>query len=319
MKIYLNKYSIHINYCKFYNKLVNKKAIAKWKLRIIRKDGDPSRKDINQFGSLNYHFCFRTLRTLDVEPPRVDSCISPPPYTLKKGRRAAVTWDDPVFSDNSRGVLNIHRTQADLKRFPVGTTLVKYTATDKYGNNATCTVKVVVKGILLFAYLFITARKRSLRRLCFYTCLSFILFTGGVPDQVPPRSRHPPRPDTPSGADTPPDQVHHSPWDQVHPPGPGAPPQDQVPPGARYTLQTRYTPLGPGTPPRADTHPPDQAHPPGTRSPPLDQVPPSGPGTPPRAEHAGRYNQCAGGLHPTGMQSCLHLQSFQINFCTQPC
>ena len=24
-----------------------------------------------------------------------------------------------------------------------------------------------------------TARKRSLRRLCFYTCLSFILFTGG--------------------------------------------------------------------------------------------------------------------------------------------
>ena len=25
----------------------------------------------------------------------------------------------------------------------------------------------------------ITARKRSLRRLCFYTCLSFILFTGG--------------------------------------------------------------------------------------------------------------------------------------------
>ena len=27
----------------------------------------------------------------------------------------------------------------------------------------------------------ITARKRSLRRLCFYTCLSVILFTGGVP------------------------------------------------------------------------------------------------------------------------------------------
>ena len=29
-------------------------------------------------------------------------------------------------------------------------------------------------------YRFITARKRSLRRLCFYTCLSVILFTGGV-------------------------------------------------------------------------------------------------------------------------------------------
>ena len=29
-------------------------------------------------------------------------------------------------------------------------------------------------------YLVITARKRSLRRLCFYTCLSVILFKGGV-------------------------------------------------------------------------------------------------------------------------------------------
>ena len=40
---------------------------------------------------------------------------------------------------------------------------------------------------------FITARK-----LCFYTCLSFILFTGGVPDQQTlPWSRHPPGPGTP--------------------------------------------------------------------------------------------------------------------------
>ena len=48
--------------------------------------------------------------------------------------------------------------------------------------------------------------------------------------------------------------------------------------------------------------PPDQASP--------DQSPPPKPGTPPRtrhppgAEHAGRYGQCAGGTHPTGMQSC---------------
>ena len=48
----------------------------------------------------------------------------------------------------------------------------------------------------------ITARKRSLRRFCFYTCLSVILFTGGcLPQcilgytppgkQTPPGSRHP--------------------------------------------------------------------------------------------------------------------------------
>ena len=42
----------------------------------------------------------------------------------------------------------------------------------------------------------ITARKRSLRRLCFYTCLSVILFTEGVPGQVHPQ------------AGTPPGQVH---------------------------------------------------------------------------------------------------------------
>ena len=34
--------------------------------------------------------------------------------------------------------------------------------------------------ILLECILVVTARKCSLRKLCFYTCLSFILFTGGV-------------------------------------------------------------------------------------------------------------------------------------------
>ena len=35
---------------------------------------------------------------------------------------------------------------------------------------------------------------------------------------------------------------------------------------------------------------------------------PSPPGSrhPPTAEHAGRYGQCVGGTHPTGMQSCLY-------------
>ena len=117
-----------------------------------------------------------------------------------------------------------------------------------------------------------TARKRSLRRLCFYTCLSFCP-QGGVPGQVPPWDQVPP-----SGPGT--------------PPRPGTPPWDQVPlPGTRYTLQ------GPGTPP-------------GTRYTPLDQVHPTGPGTPwdqysprdqvhpPGAVHAGRYGQQVGGTHP---------------------
>ena len=38
----------------------------------------------------------------------------------------------------------------------------------------------IILATLLSLQDFITARKRSLRRLCFYRCLSFILFTGGV-------------------------------------------------------------------------------------------------------------------------------------------
>ena len=40
--------------------------------------------------------------------------------------------------------------------------------------------KNAIWGILFFVFGIITARKRSLRRLCFYRCLSFILFTGGA-------------------------------------------------------------------------------------------------------------------------------------------
>ena len=51
-------------------------------------------------------------------------------------------------------------------------------------------------------------------------------------------------------------------------------------------------------------------HPP--RPAPQEQTP-LGPGTPseqtpPCAVHAGRYSQQAGGMHPTGMQSCYHPQ-----------
>ena len=108
-------------------------------------------------------------------------------------------------------------------------------------------------------------------------------------DQVyPPKTRYTP---------TPPDQLH--PWpgtpplrDQVHPPGPGTPP-DQV-----------HTP-GTGTPPRPGTPSPDQVHLPDQVHPSGPGTPPSGQGTPPRAEHAGRYGQRGGGPHHTGMQSCL--------------
>ena len=83
----------------------------------------------------------------------------------------------------------------------------------------------------LVRYFFInifTARKRNLRRLCFYTCLS--VHRGEVPGQVPP-GRY-----TPLGRYSPPSG-------QVHP----SPPLDRSPPG-QIPLPGRYTPQA-GTPP----------------------------------------------------------------------
>ena len=46
--------------------------------------------------------------------------------------------------------------------------------------------------------------------------------------------------------------------------------------------------------------------------PPPEQTPPREQTPPPGAEHAGRYGQCVGGTHPTGMQSCSS-KTFQID------
>ena len=90
----------------------------------------------------------------------------------------------------------------------------------------------------------ITSHKRSLRRLCFYTCLSVHRGStwAGTPRQVPPWSGTPPPP---------PGQVHPS-W-QVHPPGhvhppAGTPPWSGIPlagtpPLARYTPRQVHPPM----------------------------------------------------------------------------
>ena len=79
------------------------------------------------------------------------------------------------------------------------------------------------------------------------------------------------------------------------------------PPGSRHSLEQ--------TPPRADISPWEQTSP--QADSPQKQ-------TPPAAEHAGRYGKCAGGMHPTGMQSCYHLQTkfakvmfLQVSVCPQ--
>ena len=130
----------------------------------------------------------------------------------------------------------------------------------------------------------ITAPKRSLRRLYFYTCLSFCPRGGGVPGQVPPQQVHPPGRYTPLAgtppAGTPPGRYTPRP---VHPPAGTPPPRAGTPLWQVHPRQV-HTP---------DRYTPWQVHPPGRY--PTTQG----------AVHAGRYGQQAGGMHPTGMHSCL--------------
>ena len=71
--------------------------------------------------------------------------------------------------------------------------------------------------------------------------------------------------------------------------------------GWSASVHAGIPPLSRDQAPPSDQAPPWNRHP-GTRHPPGEQ-------TPPCAVHAGRYGQQAGGMHPTGMQSCLNLMS----------
>jgi gliding motility-associated-like protein len=60
------------------------------------------------------------------------------------GCEASVNWTEPVASDNC-GVGSVTKSHESGSVFPVGTTTVKYTASDVAGNKTVCEFNVVVK------------------------------------------------------------------------------------------------------------------------------------------------------------------------------
>ena len=60
---------------------------------------------------------------------------------------AVANWTDPVVTDNTVAVTSTPDTPSG-STFPLGSTLVTYTAQDAYGNTAQCLVYVNVIGKL---------------------------------------------------------------------------------------------------------------------------------------------------------------------------
>ena len=155
-----------------------------------------------------------------------------------------------------------------------------------------------------------TARKRSLQRLCFYTCLSVILFMrGGVPGQVhTPWQVHPPGRYTPLQAGRPPGHVHPQPLGRYTPRA-GTPPSSAcwdmvnkrvvcIPLECILVSQVFVWPWGRGGwfPSKHHwSHDWRGLHPGGGQTP----------------QDTTGYGQRAGGMHPTGMHSCCFF--FKVN------
>uniref|UniRef100_A0A8C4EAZ8 Sushi, von Willebrand factor type A, EGF and pentraxin domain-containing protein 1 n=1 Tax=Dicentrarchus labrax TaxID=13489 RepID=A0A8C4EAZ8_DICLA len=89
--------------------------------------------------------CSFTVTVIDTEPPVIDRCRSPPTVQATD-TETAVVWEVPQFSDNSGGRLTVTSSHSSGSKFPVGETLVQYTATDAAGNSRTCNLTITVQG-----------------------------------------------------------------------------------------------------------------------------------------------------------------------------
>lgn len=78
----------------------------------------------------------------DKQKPTVDRCFSPLPV-VSPDLYTEVTWEEPIFSDNSGQPVRIRRSHVP-GLFQQGLTEVTYTAYDDSGNNNTCTLKINV-------------------------------------------------------------------------------------------------------------------------------------------------------------------------------
>jgi hypothetical protein len=86
---------------------------------------------------------------IDVDAPVLQSCpdtiVASTPY---RQATSVVSWIPPTATDNS-GSVSLTSTHATNSAFNIGNTTVTYTATDMFGNTASCSFVVVIRGTLI--------------------------------------------------------------------------------------------------------------------------------------------------------------------------
>ena len=93
---------------------------------------------------------FQLHFTVDTEPPTFSKC--PGDIAREEEKiEAVVSWEEPVFSDNSGRIFSVVSNRQSGSLFAVpGVYNVVYTATDPSGNeNKNCTFRITLKSKLL--------------------------------------------------------------------------------------------------------------------------------------------------------------------------
>jgi gliding motility-associated-like protein len=87
--------------------------------------------------------CVFTVTARDLTPPIIHDCPSNVSVTPLIGECSApADWISPTFTDNCSATVTSTVSQTAGEIFPVGMTLVTYTATDGWGNSATCNFEI---------------------------------------------------------------------------------------------------------------------------------------------------------------------------------
>ncbi|XP_063994064.1 sushi, von Willebrand factor type A, EGF and pentraxin domain-containing protein 1-like [Diachasmimorpha longicaudata] len=135
--------------------------------------------------------CKFRVETLDKEPPQVTNCINPPTFITTTPQGVSnITWDDPVFYDNSRKPVKIRRSHHQGTSLPVGITTITYTATDVSKNIRHCSINITVRNICAelppISNGHLTCDESSSGVKCLITCDDGYIFPLGPPTPTHP-------------------------------------------------------------------------------------------------------------------------------------